>query len=59
MQAGVYASVIHYLKAVDKVGGAADGKAVVAAMRRYPPTIRCSERAPFGPTDENPSALSA
>src|ERR1700758_5227036 len=27
MQAGVYASVLHYLKAVDKVGGAQDGKA--------------------------------
>jgi branched-chain amino acid transport system substrate-binding protein len=36
MQAGVYASVIHYLKAVDKVGGAADGKAVVAAMKAIP-----------------------
>ena len=36
MQAGVYASVIHYLKAVDKVGGAADGKAVVAAMKAMP-----------------------
>ncbi len=36
MQAGVYASVIHYLKAVDKVGGAADGKAVVAAMKALP-----------------------
>jgi branched-chain amino acid transport system substrate-binding protein len=33
MQAGVYASVLHYLKAVDKVGGAQDGKAVVAAMK--------------------------
>jgi branched-chain amino acid transport system substrate-binding protein len=33
MQAGVYASVIHYLKAVDKVGGAKDGRAVVAAMK--------------------------
>ena len=33
MQAGVYASVLHYLKAVDKVGSAADGKAVVAAMK--------------------------
>jgi branched-chain amino acid transport system substrate-binding protein len=32
MQAGVYASVLHYLKAVDKVGGAQDGKAVVAMM---------------------------
>ncbi|MBR0751793.1 ABC transporter substrate-binding protein [Bradyrhizobium jicamae] len=36
MQAGVYASVIHYLKAVDKVGGATDGKAVVAAMKEMP-----------------------
>ena len=36
MQAGVYASVIHYLKAVDKVGSAADGKAVVAAMKALP-----------------------
>src|SRR3954454_15915150 len=36
MQAGVYASVIHSLKAVDKVGGAADGKAVVAAMKALP-----------------------
>jgi branched-chain amino acid transport system substrate-binding protein len=33
MQAGVYASVLHYLKAVDKVGSAQDGKAVVAAMK--------------------------
>jgi branched-chain amino acid transport system substrate-binding protein len=33
MQAGVYASILHYLKAVDKVGGAQDGKAVVAAMK--------------------------
>jgi branched-chain amino acid transport system substrate-binding protein len=36
MQAGVYASVIHYLKAVDKVGSPADGKAVVAAMKAIP-----------------------
>jgi branched-chain amino acid transport system substrate-binding protein len=36
MQAGVYASVIHYLKAVDKVGSATDGKAVVAAMKEMP-----------------------
>jgi len=36
MQAGVYASVVHYLKAVDKVGGAVDGKAVVAAMKAIP-----------------------
>jgi branched-chain amino acid transport system substrate-binding protein len=36
MQAGVYASVLHYLKAVDKVGGAHDGRAVVAAMKANP-----------------------
>jgi branched-chain amino acid transport system substrate-binding protein len=36
MQAGVYAAVLHYLKAVDKVGGAEDGKAVVAAMKAMP-----------------------
>ncbi|MBR1300893.1 ABC transporter substrate-binding protein [Bradyrhizobium sp. AUGA SZCCT0042] len=36
MQAGVYASVIHYLKAVDKAGGATDGKAVVEAMKAMP-----------------------
>jgi branched-chain amino acid transport system substrate-binding protein len=36
MQAGVYASVLHYLKAVDKTGGAVDGKAVVAAMKAMP-----------------------
>src|SRR5438128_3415114 len=36
MQAGVYASVLHYLKAVDKAGGASDGKAVVAAMKAIP-----------------------
>src|SRR3954451_9615607 len=36
MQAGVYASVLHYLKAVEKAGGATDGKAVVAAMKAIP-----------------------
>ena len=36
MQAGVYASVIHYLKAVDKVGNAKDGRGVVAAMKDTP-----------------------
>ena len=30
MQSGVYASALHYLTAVDKVGSASDGKAVVA-----------------------------
>jgi branched-chain amino acid transport system substrate-binding protein len=36
MQAGVYAAVLHYLKAVDKIGGAEDGKAAVAAMKAMP-----------------------
>ena len=36
MQAGVYASTLHYLKAVDKVGSAFDGRAVVAAMKSIP-----------------------
>jgi len=36
MQAGVYAATLHYLKAVDKVGGADDGRAVVAAMKAMP-----------------------
>jgi branched-chain amino acid transport system substrate-binding protein len=36
MHAGVYAGVLHYLKAVDKAGGPGDGKAVVAAMKALP-----------------------
>jgi branched-chain amino acid transport system substrate-binding protein len=36
MQAGVYASVLHYLRAVDRVGAATDGKAIVAAMKALP-----------------------
>ncbi len=36
MQAGIYSGVLHYLKAVDKVGNATDGKAVVAAMKAMP-----------------------
>ncbi len=36
MQAGVYSSVLAYLKAVEKVGSPADGKAVVAAMKATP-----------------------
>ena len=35
-QAGVYAGVLHYLKAVQKVGASADGRAVVAAMKAMP-----------------------
>ncbi len=36
MQAGVYSAVLHYLKAVDKVGSPTDGRAVVAAMKAMP-----------------------
>jgi branched-chain amino acid transport system substrate-binding protein len=36
MQAGVYAAVLHYLKAVDKAGGERDGRAVVSAMKAMP-----------------------
>ncbi|HLH93431.1 MAG TPA: ABC transporter substrate-binding protein [Xanthobacteraceae bacterium] len=36
MHAGVYASVLHYLKAVAKTGAATDGRAVVAAMKAMP-----------------------
>ena len=36
VHAGVYAAVLHYLKAVDKVGSPADGAAVVAAMKAMP-----------------------
>jgi branched-chain amino acid transport system substrate-binding protein len=36
MHAGVYAATLHYLKAVEKVGSPADGRAVVAAMKAMP-----------------------
>ena len=36
IQAGVYAGVTHYLKAVVAAKGAADGKAVVAEMKKQP-----------------------
>jgi branched-chain amino acid transport system substrate-binding protein len=36
MQAGVYASVLHYLKAVEKLGSPSDGRAVVATMKAMP-----------------------
>jgi branched-chain amino acid transport system substrate-binding protein len=36
MHAGVYSGVLHYLKAVNKVGNETDGKAVVAAMKAMP-----------------------
>ena len=36
LQAGVYASVLHYLKAVEALRNAADGRAVVAKMKEMP-----------------------
>jgi len=36
MHAGVYSGTLHYLKAVDKVGSPADGRAIVAAMKTTP-----------------------
>jgi branched-chain amino acid transport system substrate-binding protein len=36
MHAGVYSAVLHYLKAVAKVGNVTDGKAIVAAMKAMP-----------------------
>jgi branched-chain amino acid transport system substrate-binding protein len=33
MQAGVYSATLHYLKSVEKVGGPADGVAIVNAMK--------------------------
>jgi branched-chain amino acid transport system substrate-binding protein len=36
MHAGVYAGVLHYLKAVDRVGSPEDGRAVVSAMKDMP-----------------------
>ena len=36
MQAGVYAGLLHLLKAVDKLGGGGDGRAVVDAMKAIP-----------------------
>jgi branched-chain amino acid transport system substrate-binding protein len=36
MQAGVYSGTLHYLRAVDKAGGPADGAAVVKAMKSFP-----------------------
>jgi branched-chain amino acid transport system substrate-binding protein len=36
MQAGVYASVLHYLKAVDALDGNSDGDKVVAKMKELP-----------------------
>ncbi|GGG37460.1 ABC transporter permease [Caldovatus sediminis] len=36
LQANVYAAVLHFLKAVDAVGGSTDGRAVVARMKEMP-----------------------
>ena len=36
MQAGVYGATLHYLKAVDALGAAGDGKAVVQEMKKLP-----------------------
>lgn len=36
LQAGVYASTLHYLKAVDQLGASSDGKAAVQAMKDMP-----------------------
>jgi branched-chain amino acid transport system substrate-binding protein len=36
LQAGVYGSTLHYLKAVDELGASGDGKAVVQAMKKLP-----------------------
>jgi branched-chain amino acid transport system substrate-binding protein len=36
VQAGVYASVLHYLKAVEALGEAGDGAKVVATMKATP-----------------------
>jgi len=36
VQAGTYASVVHYLKAVDALGSPADGAAVVTKMKQMP-----------------------
>ena len=36
VQAGVYASVLHYLKAVEAIGDAGDGAKVVATMKAMP-----------------------
>ncbi|HEY6859717.1 MAG TPA: ABC transporter substrate-binding protein [Pseudolabrys sp.] len=36
MQAGVYSGVLHYLKAVEKLGSPSDGRAVVDTMKAMP-----------------------
>jgi branched-chain amino acid transport system substrate-binding protein len=36
LQAGVYSGILHYLKAVEALGSAADGRAVAAKMKDMP-----------------------
>ncbi len=36
VQAGTYASVLHFLKATESLGSALDGQAVVKAMKQMP-----------------------
>jgi branched-chain amino acid transport system substrate-binding protein len=36
IHAGVYSGILHYLKAVEALKSAADGKAVVAEMKKLP-----------------------
>jgi branched-chain amino acid transport system substrate-binding protein len=36
MHAGVYSGTLHYLKAVEKIGSPADGRAIVTAMKATP-----------------------
>jgi len=36
LQAGVYGSTLHYLRAVDALGQSSDGKAVIAKMKQLP-----------------------
>ena len=43
MQAGVYAGLLHLMKAVAQVGASADGRAVVAAMNATPTADPLSE----------------
>ena len=43
MQAGVYARLLHLMKAVAQVGASADGRAVVAAMNATPTADPLSE----------------
>jgi len=51
-QAGVYASLLHYFKVLDSLGGNPhDGAKVVAVMKAMPTTIPCSARGSSASTD--------